>query len=210
MNQDLLTTLLRTLLQFGGGIAVGRGWIDADTATTLTGALVTLLVTVWGLYVRRNAGLVERHSRASERREAAGEIVAHGDGEFAQLLATAAHARLGADDHAIQRVQGVLHLEPRRAPSADGIGRIGRLRDESLRAAHPRSDECGFDLFGAADLLHRRSPQDAVGARVEGERIEITHKSSSRVTYAQGSLRAARFLAGQGAGLFTMNDVLGF
>ncbi|GJD63318.1 Pam3-gp28 family putative phage holin [Methylobacterium frigidaeris] len=58
MNQDQLTTLLRTLLQFGGGIAVGRGWIDADTATALTGALVTLLVTAWGLYVRRNAGLV--------------------------------------------------------------------------------------------------------------------------------------------------------
>ncbi|MGF3025534.1 hypothetical protein ACQVP2_22250 [Methylobacterium aquaticum] len=58
MNQEQLTTLLRTLLQFGGGIAVGRGWIDADTATALTGALVTLIVTVWGLYVRRNAGLV--------------------------------------------------------------------------------------------------------------------------------------------------------
>ena len=42
-----------------------------------------------------------------------------------------------------------------------------------------------------------------------GERIEITHKSSSRVTYAQGSLRAARFLAGQTRGLFDMNDVLG-
>ncbi|WP_225861523.1 4-hydroxy-tetrahydrodipicolinate reductase [Ideonella benzenivorans] len=42
-----------------------------------------------------------------------------------------------------------------------------------------------------------------------GERIEITHKSSSRVTYAQGSLRAARYLAGQSNGLFTMNDVLG-
>lgn len=42
-----------------------------------------------------------------------------------------------------------------------------------------------------------------------GERIEITHKSSSRATYAQGSLRAARFLAGRGAGLFDMNDVLG-
>ena len=41
-----------------------------------------------------------------------------------------------------------------------------------------------------------------------GERIEITHKSSSRVTYAQGSLRAARFLAGRGAGLFTMKEVL--
>jgi len=42
-----------------------------------------------------------------------------------------------------------------------------------------------------------------------GERIEITHRSSSRVTYAQGSLRAARFIAGQGHGLFDMNDVLG-
>ena len=42
-----------------------------------------------------------------------------------------------------------------------------------------------------------------------GERIEITHKSSSRETYAQGSLRAARFLAGRKTGLFDMADVLG-
>lgn len=42
-----------------------------------------------------------------------------------------------------------------------------------------------------------------------GERIEVTHKSSSRATYAQGSLRAVRFLAGQKRGLFDMFDVLG-
>lgn len=42
-----------------------------------------------------------------------------------------------------------------------------------------------------------------------GERIEVTHKSSSRATYAQGSLRAVRFLAGQDRGLFDMFDVLG-
>lgn len=42
-----------------------------------------------------------------------------------------------------------------------------------------------------------------------GERIEITHKSSSRATYAQGSLRAVRFLARQKSGLFDMFDVLG-
>ena len=42
-----------------------------------------------------------------------------------------------------------------------------------------------------------------------GERIEVTHKSSSRVTYAQGSLRAVRYLSGQTAGLFDMFDVLG-
>ena len=42
-----------------------------------------------------------------------------------------------------------------------------------------------------------------------GERIEITHKSSSRATYAQGSLRAARFLAAKANGLYDMFDVLG-
>ncbi|MBM3397853.1 MAG: 4-hydroxy-tetrahydrodipicolinate reductase [Betaproteobacteria bacterium] len=41
-----------------------------------------------------------------------------------------------------------------------------------------------------------------------GERIEVTHKSSSRSTYAQGSLRAVRFLAGRERGLFDMFDVL--
>ena len=42
-----------------------------------------------------------------------------------------------------------------------------------------------------------------------GERIEISHKSSSRVTYAQGSLRAVRFLADKKTGLYDMFDVLG-
>ena len=42
-----------------------------------------------------------------------------------------------------------------------------------------------------------------------GERIEITHRASSRATYAQGSLRAARFLRGHARGLFGMDDVLG-
>ncbi|MFA9273303.1 MAG: 4-hydroxy-tetrahydrodipicolinate reductase [Candidatus Aquirickettsiella gammari] len=42
-----------------------------------------------------------------------------------------------------------------------------------------------------------------------GERVEITHKSSSRVTYAHGSLRAARFLADKTTGLYDMYDVLG-
>ncbi len=42
-----------------------------------------------------------------------------------------------------------------------------------------------------------------------GERIEITHKSSSRATYAAGSLRAVRFLAGRSPGLYDMQDVIG-
>lgn len=42
-----------------------------------------------------------------------------------------------------------------------------------------------------------------------GERLEITHKASSRMTFALGALRAARFLAGKPDGLFDMQDVLG-
>ena len=42
-----------------------------------------------------------------------------------------------------------------------------------------------------------------------GERIEISHKATSRAVFAQGSLRAARFLAGRTPGLYTMADVLG-
>jgi 4-hydroxy-tetrahydrodipicolinate reductase len=42
-----------------------------------------------------------------------------------------------------------------------------------------------------------------------GERVEITHKASSRMPYALGSLRAARFMAGRKNGLFDMQDVLG-
>ena len=42
-----------------------------------------------------------------------------------------------------------------------------------------------------------------------GERVEISHKASSRMTFALGALRAARFLAGKETGLFDMQDVLG-
>ncbi len=42
-----------------------------------------------------------------------------------------------------------------------------------------------------------------------GERIEISHKASSRATFAQGALRAARFVAQRQTGLYSMNDVLG-
>jgi 4-hydroxy-tetrahydrodipicolinate reductase len=42
-----------------------------------------------------------------------------------------------------------------------------------------------------------------------GERIEITHRSNSRATYAQGAVRSARFLMDRSNGLYDMQDVLG-
>jgi len=43
----------------------------------------------------------------------------------------------------------------------------------------------------------------------DGDRVELTHKASSRNTFAKGALRAARFLASADAGLYDMQDVLG-
>ena len=43
----------------------------------------------------------------------------------------------------------------------------------------------------------------------EGERLELTHKASSRMTFAKGAVKAARWLSQQSAGLYDMQDVLG-
>ena len=43
----------------------------------------------------------------------------------------------------------------------------------------------------------------------EGERIEITHKASSRMTFAKGAVRAARWVSSQPHGRYDMQDVLG-
>jgi 4-hydroxy-tetrahydrodipicolinate reductase len=63
----------------------------------------------------------------------------------------------------------------------------------------------GFSAIRGGDIVGDHTVLFA-GA---GERIEITHRAASRATYAQGSLRACRFLAGKTAGLFDMQDVLG-
>jgi 4-hydroxy-tetrahydrodipicolinate reductase len=43
----------------------------------------------------------------------------------------------------------------------------------------------------------------------DGERVEITHKASSRMTFARGAVRAALWLQGRPADLYDMQDVLG-
>lgn len=63
----------------------------------------------------------------------------------------------------------------------------------------------GFETIRAGDIVGDHTVLFAG----DGERIEITHKSSSRMTYARGSVRAARWLAEHDSGLYDMQDVLG-
>jgi 4-hydroxy-tetrahydrodipicolinate reductase len=67
------------------------------------------------------------------------------------------------------------------------------------------ADAIGFAAIRAGDIVGDHTVMFAG----EGERLEITHRASSRATFAQGALRAARFLKNQNAGLYDMQDVLG-
>ncbi|MDS4040031.1 MAG: 4-hydroxy-tetrahydrodipicolinate reductase [Candidatus Competibacter sp.] len=63
----------------------------------------------------------------------------------------------------------------------------------------------GFATVRAGDIVGEHT---VLFADV-GERIEITHRASSRMTFAKGAVRAAAWLAGRKPGLFDMRDVLG-
>ncbi len=104
------------------------------------------------------------------------------------------------------------------APSGTAL----RMGEVVANALGRNLAECA--VYGREGVTGERSPStigfatvrggDIVGDHTvmfagTGERVEITHKASSRATFALGALRAARFLAQSGNGLYDMQDVLG-
>ena len=63
----------------------------------------------------------------------------------------------------------------------------------------------GFAVLRGGDVVGEHTVMFAGG----GERVEITHRATSRNTFSGGALRAARFLIGRPPGLYQMDDVLG-
>ena len=62
----------------------------------------------------------------------------------------------------------------------------------------------GFETIRAGDIVGDHTVMFAE----TGERVEITHKASSRMTFAQGAMRAASWLSAKNSGLYDMQDVL--
>ena len=104
------------------------------------------------------------------------------------------------------------------APSGTAL----KMGEVIANALGRKLSECA--VFGREGVTGERSAQtigfatvrggDIVGDHTAlfagvGERVEITHRAASRATFAQGALRAARFLAGHASGLYDMQDVLG-
>ncbi|WP_347554971.1 4-hydroxy-tetrahydrodipicolinate reductase [Robbsia sp. KACC 23696] len=126
-------------------------------------------------------------------------------------------ARLLASGYDIEVIESH-HKHKVDAPSGTALA-MGEVIAQALGR---NLDECG--VFGRSGVTGERDPStigfsairggDIIGEHTVmfagiGERIEITHKSANRVAYAQGSVRAVRFLEGKSAGLFDMQDVLG-
>ncbi len=131
-----------------------------------------------------------------------------------RLLGQAA-AALG-DDFDVEIVEAH-HRHKKDAPSGTALA-MGRSvaaalgRDLDDRAVHDRTGigpgrrrgEIGFAVVRGGDIVGEHT---TIFAGL-GERLEITHKASSRMTFARGALRAARWIANRPPGLYSMADVL--
>ena len=92
---------------------------------------------------------------------------------------------------------------------AEGLGRD--FKEVALYAREgqcgPRTDkEIGFATVRGGDVVGDHT----VMFLADGERVEISHKASSRMSFGRGAVRAAVWVADQPTGLFDMQDVLGF
>lgn len=125
-------------------------------------------------------------------------------------------ARVMGDDVDIEIVEAH-HRHKVDAPSGTAL-RMGEIIATALgrdlgevavygRQGHtgPRErSTIGFETIRAGDTVGEHS----VWFAADGERVEITHRASNRMTFARGAARAARWIAGQDRGQFDMQDVL--
>ena len=132
-----------------------------------------------------------------------------------RLVQTAA-AALG-DDYDVE-IMEAHHRDKRDAPSGTAWalgesvarGRGVRLEDYAIQARDGIVGErpagaIGFQALRGGDIVGEHT----VMLAGDGERLELTHRASSRATFARGALRAARWAVERPAGLYDMDDVLG-
>jgi len=126
-------------------------------------------------------------------------------------------ARLLGDDYDVE-ISEVHHRFKKDAPSGTAL-RMAEVvaralgRDLAATAVYGRHGLPGERPSREIGILAHRSG-DVVGEHTVsfgslGERLELTHRAHSRDNFARGALRAARFIAGAGPGLYSMQDVLG-
>ena len=129
------------------------------------------------------------------------ELAARVMGEDADIEIIEAHHRHKLDapsGTALRMGEVVAQALGRDLAEVAVYGREGQTGERDRRTI-------GFETIRAGDVVGEHT----VWFATVGERVEITHKASSRMTFAKGAVRAARWLSGRPAGLYDMQDVLG-
>jgi 4-hydroxy-tetrahydrodipicolinate reductase len=161
------------------------------------------------------AGLEEIRAAAREIAIVMAPNMSIGVNVMLRLVETAARA-LGPDYDT--EVFEIHHNRKVDAPSGTALklgevaakARGATLEKDGVYARHGTTGErkpgsIGFSVARGGDIVGDHT----VFFAGPGERVEITHRASSRATYAQGAMRAAKFLSGKAPGLYDMGDVLG-
>jgi 4-hydroxy-tetrahydrodipicolinate reductase len=129
------------------------------------------------------------------------EIAARVMGEDADIEIIEAHHRHKKDapsGTALRMGEVVAEALGRDLASVAVYGREGQTGERDPRTI-------GFETIRAGDVVGEHT----VWFATDGERVEVSHKASSRMTFAKGAARAARWIAAGDTGLFDMQDVLG-
>ena len=129
------------------------------------------------------------------------ELAARVMGEDADIEIVEAHHRHKVDapsGTALRMGEVIAQTLGRDLAEVAVYGREGRTGERDRRTI-------GFETIRAGDVVGEHT----VWFATVGERVEITHKASSRMTFAKGAVRAAQWLAARPAGLYDMQDVLG-
>ena len=128
------------------------------------------------------------------------EMAAKANGEDSDIEVIEAHHRHKVDapsGTALRMGEVIARVLGRELKDSAVYGREGITGERDRKTI-------GFSTIRAGDIVGEHTVMFAS----EGERIEITHKASSRMTFAMGAMRAARWLSERDAGLYDMQDVL--
>ncbi len=129
------------------------------------------------------------------------EITAHAFADEADVEVIEAHHRHKVDapsGTALRMGEVVAQALGRELAQCAIFGREGHTGERDPKTI-------GFETIRAGDIVGEHTVMFAAA----GERVEISHKASSRLTFAQGALRAAAWIMSQQQGVFDMHDVLG-
>lgn len=196
-------------------MAKGGVLIDFTHPAALDAHIQSAVARNWALLVG-TTGLRDAHKKAvAKAAKKIPVLVAANTSIGAELLSTLASLAGARLPHADCEIHESHHRQKIDSPSGTALAlanSISRARKEKSARLNVNRSQTGARESGEIGIAALRGG-DVIGEHtvhfyLDGERMELTHRVSDRSVFAYGAIRAAKFLARQSSGLFSMSDVL--